>query len=186
MRNWNYITKNDDKNSQNQELWFEIPREYKKNDIIFEAHTTGGSHLAVKRTLEEIMKLCYRWEGIEKDLRKFFFKWEVWQGRTKNPQKHTYNHYFETTHLRERYQMDLLQWSDYLWESEEKELLNEELKIEKAEREISDDEIESKFKDKKKEKKFKKKQDKKEIRRHILLTIIDHFSKYGWIYYILD
>ena len=57
--------------------------------------------------------------------------------------------------------MDLLQWSDYLWESEEKELMNEKLKIEKAEREISDDEIESKFKDKKKEKKFKKKQEKK-------------------------
>ena len=106
----------------------------------------------MKRTLEEIMKLCYRWKGIEKDVREFFFKWEVWQGRTKNPQKHTYNHYFETTHLRERYQMDLLQWPDYLWESEEKELLNEKLKIEKAEREISDDEIESKFKDKKKEK----------------------------------
>ena len=74
MRNWNYIKNNDDKNSQNQELWFEIPREYKKNDIIFKAHTTGGSHLAVKRTLEEIMKLGYRWEGIEKDVREFFFK----------------------------------------------------------------------------------------------------------------
>ena len=62
------------RNPQNQELWFEIPREYKKNDIIFKAHTTGGSHLAVKRTLEEIMKLGYRWEGIEKDVREFFFK----------------------------------------------------------------------------------------------------------------
>ena len=100
LRNWNYIKKNDAKNSQNQELWFEIPREYKKNDIIFKAHTTGGSHVVVKRTLEEIMKLCYRWEGIEKDVREFLFKWEVWQGRTKNPQKHTYNHYIETTHSR--------------------------------------------------------------------------------------
>ena len=77
LRNWNYIKNNDAKNSQNQELWFEIPREYKKNDIIFKAHTTGGSHLAVKRTLEEIMKLGYRWEWIEKDVREFFFKWEV-------------------------------------------------------------------------------------------------------------
>ena len=182
LRNWNYIKNNDDKNSQNQELWFEIPREYKKNDIIFKAHTTGGSHLAVKRTLEEIMKLGYRWEGIEKDVREFFFKWEVWQGRTKNPQKQTYNHYIETTHPRERYQMDLVQWSDYLWDSEEKELLNEELKVEKAERDISDEEIESIFKDKK----YRKKQEKKEIRGPILLTIIDHFSKYGWIYCIPD
>ena len=145
MKNINYwetgTTNNDDKNSQNQELWFEIPREYKKNDIIFKAHTTGGSHLAVKRTLEEIMKLGYRWEGIEKDVRKFFFKWEVWQGRTKNPQKQTYNHYIETTHPRERYQMDLVQWSDYLWDWEEKELLNEELKVEKAEREINDEDF---------------------------------------------
>ena len=86
LRNWNCIKNNDAKNSQNQELWFEIPREYKKNDINFKAHTTGGSHLAVKRTLEEIMKLGYRWEGIENDVRKFFFKWEVWQCRTKNPQ----------------------------------------------------------------------------------------------------
>ena len=82
--------------------------------------------------------------------------------------------------------MDLVQWSDYLWESEEKELLNEELKIEKAEREISDEEKVSKFKDKKKGKKYKKKQDKKEIRGPILLTIIDHFSRYGWIYCISD
>ena len=49
--------------------------------------------------------------------------------------------------------MNLVQWTDYLWESEEKELLNEKLKFEKAEREISDEEIESKFKDKKKGKK---------------------------------
>ena len=74
LRNWNYIKKNDDKNSQNQELWFEIHREYKKNGFIFEAQTTGGSHLVVKRTLEEIMKLCYRWKGIEKDVKEFFFK----------------------------------------------------------------------------------------------------------------
>ena len=132
------------------------------------------------------MKLGYRWEGIEKDVREFFFKWEVWQGRTKNPQKQTYNHYIETTHPRERYQMDLVQWSDYLWDSEEKELLDEELKVEKAEREISDEEIESIFKDKKKGKKYKKKQEKKEIRGPILLTIIDHFSKYRWIYCIPD
>ena len=65
-------------------------------------------------------------ESIEKDVREFFFKWEVWQGRTKNPQKQTYNNYIETTHPKKRYQMDLVQWSDYLWESEEKELLNEE------------------------------------------------------------
>ena len=183
LRNWNYI-KNDDKNSQNQELWFKIPREYKKNDIIFKAHTTGGSHLTVKRTLEEMIKLGFIWEGIEKDVREFFFKWEVWQGIAKYPQKQTYNHYIENTHSRKRYQMDLVQWSDYLWDSEEKELLNEKLKVEKAEREISDEEIESIFKDKKKGKKYKKKQEKKEIRGPILLTIIDHFSKYGWIYCI--
>ena len=60
LRNCNYIKNNDDKNSQNKELWFQIPREYKKNDIIFKAHTTGGSNLAVKWTLEEIMKFGYR------------------------------------------------------------------------------------------------------------------------------
>ena len=75
LRGWNYTKKNDDKNFQNQELWFEIPREFKKNDNIFKAHTIGCSHLAVKRTLEEIMKLGYRWEGIEKDVKEFFFKW---------------------------------------------------------------------------------------------------------------
>ena len=85
----------------------------------------------MKRTLEKIMKLDYRWESIEKNVREFFFKWEVWQSKTKNSQKQTYNHYIETTHPRERYQMDFVQWSDYLWESEEKELLIEELKIEK-------------------------------------------------------
>ena len=76
--------------------------------------------------------------------------------------------------------MDLVQWSDYLWDLEEKELLNEELKVEKAEREISYEEIESISKDKKKGKIYKKKQEKKEIRGPILLTIIDHFSKYGY------
>ena len=54
----------------------------------------------------------------------------------------------------------------------------------KAEREISDEEIESKFKDKKKGKKYKKKQEKKEVRGPTLLTTIDHFNKYGWIYCI--
>ena len=53
----------------------------------------------------------------------------------------------------------------------------------KAEREISDEEIESIFKDKKKGKKYKKARE-KEIRGLILLTIIYHFSKYGWIYCI--
>ena len=107
------------------------------------------------------MKLGYRLEGIERDVREFFFKWEVWQGRTKNPQKKTYNHYIETTHPRERYQMDLVQWSDYLWDSEEKELLDEELKVEKTIREISDEEIESIFKDKKRERNIRKSKRKK-------------------------
>ena len=81
--------------------------------------------------------------------------------------------------------MDLVQWSDYLWNLEEIELLNEELKVEKHKRDkwwrnrIN-------FKDKKKGKKHKKKQEKKEIRGPILLTIIDHFSKYGWAYCIPD
>ena len=52
--------------------------------------------------------------------------------------------------------MYLVQWSDYLWGLEEKELLNEEFKVEKAEREISDEEIESIFKDKKKERNIRK------------------------------
>ena len=82
--------------------------------------------------------------------------------------------------------MDFVQWSDYLWDSEERELPNEELKVEKAKREISDEEIESIFKNKKKGKKYKKKKEKKEIRGLILLPIIDHFSKYGWIYCIPD
>ena len=110
-----------------------------------------------------------------KIVREFFFKWEVWQGRTKNPQKQNYNHYIETTYPRERYQMDFVQWSDYLWESDKKELLNEELKIEKARREISGEEIESKFKDKKMGK----------IREPIFLKIIDHFSKYGYIEFLI-
>ena len=57
--------------------------------------------------------------------------------------------------------MDLVQWSDYLWDSEEKEFLNEELKIEKAKREISDKEIELKFKEKKKERNLRKSKRKK-------------------------
>ena len=65
--------------------------------------------------------------------------------------------------------MDLVQWFDYLWDSEEKELLNEELKVEKAEREISDEEIESIFKDKKKRKKYKKKQEKKRNKRTYII-----------------
>ena len=42
-----------------------------------------------------------------------------------------------------------------------KELLNEELKVEKAEREIIDEEIESKFKDKKRERNIRKSKRKK-------------------------
>ena len=78
------------------------------------------------------MILGYKWERIEKDVREFFFKWGVWQGRTKNPQKQTYNHYIETTHPRERYQMDLVQWSDYLWDSEKKRASERRIKVWKS------------------------------------------------------
>ena len=58
--------------------------------------------------------------------------------------------------------------SDYLWDSEEKELLNEELKVEKAEREISNEEIEFIFKEKKKGKKYKKAREKRNKRTYII------------------
>ena len=56
----------------------------------------------------------------------------------------------------------------------------------KAEKENNDEEIESKFKDKKKGKNIRKSKRKKEIAGIIFLAIIDHFSKYGWIYCIPD
>ena len=64
--------------------------------------------------------------------------------------------------------MDLVQWSDYLWDSEKKELLNEKLKIEKEERDISDEEIESKFKDMKKGKILKKARENRNKRTYII------------------
>ena len=57
--------------------------------------------------------------------------------------------------------MDLVQWSDYIWDSEEKELLSKELKVEKAEREITNEEIESIFEDKKRERNIRKSKRKK-------------------------
>ena len=90
-KKWNYSSNknqiSDDKVEQNKiesnqsEDWLVIPYSYEINDIIYQAHTSAGSHLSIQKTLEEIRKIGYRWENYESYVRQFWLDWDIWGGR---------------------------------------------------------------------------------------------------------
>ena len=62
--------------------WYIIPRELEAEEIIHQNHIKNGSHLKVNPTLKEIKKPGYDWNNIEKDIRKLYFKFPIWELRT--------------------------------------------------------------------------------------------------------
>ena len=93
----------------------EIPREEYKNEIIYKAHTFHKGHLKAGNTLRQIMKSKkWWWNNMREDVSRFIKKCETWQIRTKNPNKQNIIKYIESNEVKERFQVDLVQLSDYL------------------------------------------------------------------------
>ena len=69
------------------EDWYIIPEVWRAYEIIYEAHTKHGSHLKIDPTYREVLNAGYRWDNMLKDIRDFYFKWQVWEIRTKKPRK---------------------------------------------------------------------------------------------------
>ena len=149
-KNWNYCSNknqiSDDKVEQNKiesnqsEDWLVIPYSYEINDIIYQAHTSAGSHLSIQKTLEEIRKIGYRWENYESYERQFWLDWDIWGGRHQKRLKNSAVKHIESRKPTGRYQADTIYLSNYLTKNT----------------------------------------------KQYLLTVIDHFSKFGWAVLISD
>ena len=149
-KNWNYSSNknqiSDDKVEQDKiennqsEDWLVIPYSYEINDIIYQAHTSAGSHLSIQKTLEEIRKIGYRWENYESYVRQFWLDWDIWGGRHQKRLKNNAVKHIESRKPTEKYQADTVYLSDYLTKNT----------------------------------------------KQYLLTVIHHFSKFGWAALISD
>ena len=92
-----------------------MPREEYKNEIIYKAHRFHKGHLKAGNTLRQIMKSKkWWWNNMREDVSRFIKKCETWQIRTKNPNKQNTIKYIESNEVKERFQVDLVQLSDYL------------------------------------------------------------------------
>ena len=81
-------------------------REFENREIMLKAHTDSESHLTIQRTIQRIVKIGYKWDKIENDVRQMFYKWEFWIGHTKESKKKiTYKH-IESNYPKERYQLN--------------------------------------------------------------------------------
>ena len=60
------------------EDWYIIPEVWRAYEIIYKAHTKHGSHLKIDPTYREVLNAGYRWDNMLKDIRDFYFKWQVW------------------------------------------------------------------------------------------------------------
>ena len=119
--------------------WKIYPRKLVGKEIMFFAHTNWGSHLSIKRTIEQIQEMGYKWDDMEEDVRKLYFSCEIWGAKGAKPKKTQIVKHIETTRSKERFQIDMVYLSDYLVGSKED---------------------------------------------RYLLTIIDHFSKFGMIFIV--
>ena len=86
-----------------------------KYEILHNAHTWHKGHLKAANTYKEIMKSWKWWRtNIGEDISRFVKRCETWQIRTKNPDKTIAIKYIESDEVKERFQVDLVQLSDYL------------------------------------------------------------------------
>ena len=72
------------------EEWYIIPRELEEEGMIYQNYIKQGSHLKGSPTLKEIKKFAYDWNNIEKDIRKFYFKYPICEIRNSKTKKKTY------------------------------------------------------------------------------------------------
>ena len=148
-RNWNWhlekkkIFKKLKRNSRSQsskrktvlEDWYIIPEVSEAKELIYNAHTSHGSHLKVDPTYKEVLKSWYRWDNMLYNIRDFYFKCQVCEISTSKLRKNAVIKHIDSFKSKDRYQTDTVQLSKYV---------------------MSD--------------RFK-----------YLFTMVDHFTKYGWI-----
>ena len=85
-------------------------------EIIYEAHTKNKAHHKAYNTAKNIKEGGYFWDNMKTDVEKLVKMCEVCQIRTKNPDKKSEVKYIESSEVKERFQVDLVQLSDYLSE----------------------------------------------------------------------
>ena len=139
LRNWSHKSRTKDYKEEEEAMWLIYPKKHEAKELIYKAHWGSGSHLHIKRTVEEIKKLGYWWDKMEKDVREMYFNCEICAGRTKKPKKKMAYKHIDSYYPKERYQADTVYLSDYL---------------------VTD--------------------------KRYILTMVDHFSKYGWIVVMSD
>ena len=63
------------------------PREFEAKEVMLKAHTDRGSRITIQRNIKKIVEMGYKWDKIESDVRKIFYKWVFWIGHTKKTKK---------------------------------------------------------------------------------------------------
>ena len=110
------------------------PREFEAREIMLKAHTDSEYHLTIQRTIQRIVKMGYKWDKFENDVRQMFYKWEFWIGHTKKQKKKIAYKHIESNYPKERYQVDTTMLYDHI-----------------------------------------------QADNRNLLTMVDHFCKFGWV-----
>ena len=70
--------------------------------------------MKIDPTYREIMNAGYRWNNMLKDIRDFYFKWQVWEIRTTKPRKNVVIKHINSSMSKERYQVDTVFLSNYV------------------------------------------------------------------------
>ena len=89
------------------EDWYVISEVWRAYEIIYEAHTKHGSHLKIDPTYRVLNAGCRR-DNMLKDIRDFYFKWQVWEKRTTKQRKNVVIKLIDSSMLKERYQTDTM------------------------------------------------------------------------------
>ena len=91
-----------------------IPEVWETKELIYNAHTSHGSHLKVNPTYKEVLKAGYRWDNMLNDIRDFYFKCQVCEIRTSKPRKNVVIKHIDSFKPKDRYQVDTVQLSKYV------------------------------------------------------------------------
>ena len=112
LRNWRHKSRTKDYKEEEEAIWLIYPKKHEAKELIYKVHWGSESHFHIKRTVEEIKKLGYWWDKMEKDVREINFNCEICARRTKKPKKKEYKH-IDSYYLKEKYQADTVYLSDY-------------------------------------------------------------------------
>ena len=96
------------------EDWYIIPEVSEAKELIYNAHTSHGSHLKVDPTYKEVLKSWYRWDNMLNNIRDFYFKCQVCEISTSKLRKNAVIKHIDSFKSKDRYQTDTVQLSKYV------------------------------------------------------------------------